>query len=115
MKLMNIKLAIEKDELLGKKPEDIENSIKEEILKNVIEAITPMLNNEEFIEMNLSDDESEFNIQVGIIIGSSIEFTNAITNTTKNIIDLCLDNGTSLENAHNIVKEATLPLAELII
>jgi hypothetical protein len=114
MKIVPIEFQISTEDLTNLTTEDVENSIKEEIIKHIIETITPMLDDENFIDMTPSEDGSEFNIAMNIMVGASNQYIDAISATTANLMKHCLSTGVSQEDSTNIISKATQPLIELV-
>jgi hypothetical protein len=114
MKIVPIEFQISTEDLANLTTEDVENSIKEEIIKHIIETITTMLDDENFIEMTPSEDGSEFNIAMNIMVGASNQYIDAISVTTANLMAHCTTTGVSVEDSTNIISKATQPLIELV-
>lgn len=109
-----IELSIDKEDIFNSTPEDIESSIKEHIITEIISHIASMLDDEHFIEMTPSKDESTFDIKINILLGSTHDYTSALTETVSNLLELCMNNNISQEDSINIISKATLPLAKII-
>lgn len=114
MKIVPIEFAIAAADLTGSNPESVEASIKEEILKETLKAITPMLDDENFIDMSPSEDGKEFIIKVNMMVGSTSKYIDATAETTKNLLTLCLNQGVSHEQSKEIIRDATKPLIDLV-
>lgn len=114
MKIIPIEFAISKDELTKLTPEQVEESIKEEILKATIEVIAPMLDDENFIEMTPSEDEKEFVIKINFMIGSTMKYIDATADVTKNLLALCVSQGVDSDVSKDIIRDATKPLIDLV-
>lgn len=114
MKILPINFHIDMEDLTASTPEGIENSIKEEILKHVLEAVTPMLDSEDFIDMAPSEDGTKFDISINLIIGSTAEYIDATSEVTATLLALCMEHGTSRETSTMIISDATRPLIDLV-
>jgi hypothetical protein len=114
MKIIPIEFQIATGEITSLSSEDIENSIKEEVMKHLVETISPMLDDENFIEMTPSADGSEFNIAINIMVGASNQYIDAISETTANLMAHCTTTGVSVEESTNIISKATQPLIDLV-
>lgn len=114
MKIVEIKFAIETEELTKLTPEDVENAIKEEILKATVEAVAPMLDDEDFIEMSQSEDKKEFIIKINLMIGSTSKYIDATSQTITNLMKSSLNTNLSDDEYATIINNATKPLIDLV-
>jgi hypothetical protein len=114
MKIIPIAFSIATEELTNLSSEDVESSIRDEIMKHVIGTISPMLDDENFIEMSPSEDGSEYNISINIMIGAANEYIDATSATTTNLLALCNKQGVEHDASVAIIQEATKPLIDLV-
>lgn len=114
MKIIPINFMIASEELVKSSPEDVEEAIKNEILKNITEAITPMFDNEGFVDMIPSEDGEGFDIKINLMIGSANEYIDATVKTTTNIVEILNKTGLSENNAKDVAAKSTQPLVELV-
>jgi hypothetical protein len=114
MKIIPIEFAISKDELTKLTPEQVEESIKEEILKAAVEVIAPMIDDTDFIEMIPSEDQTEFIVRINLMVGSTAKYIDATSDVTKNLLELCIAQGVDTDASKDIIRDATRPLIDLI-
>jgi hypothetical protein len=114
MKIIPIEMTIDNSDILKSNAIDIESSIKEHIIVKIIESLSSMLDDENFLEMEPSEDGKSFNVRVDILIGSAIKYLDAISDTTVNLLTLCRSQGISQTAAVNIIAKATAPLQNLL-
>lgn len=117
MKIIPIKFDVALEELSNVSPEGIEQSIKDEIMSHVHDTIASMLDDENFITMSPSkEDQTIFNVELNIMLGSSNEYIDAISETTtilKNHLSiLILDNDQKVHAT--IINDVTKPLVNLV-
>lgn len=114
MKIIPISFHISNDDLIKSSADDVEQTIKDEVLEHITQAILPMLNNDTFVEMAPSEDASGFDVSINLIIGSAAEYIDATSATTTNLLELCMEQEIKHEDAADIISEATRPLIDLI-
>jgi type II secretory pathway pseudopilin PulG len=114
MQIIPIEMTIDNSDILKSNATDIESSIKEYILVKIIENLSSMLDDENFLEMEPSEDGQSFNVRVDILIGSAIKYLDAISDTTVNLLTLCKSQGISQTAAVNVISKATSPLQNLL-
>jgi hypothetical protein len=114
MQIIPIEMTIDNSDILKSNATDIESSIKEYILVKIIESLSSMLDDENFLEMEPSEDGESFNVRVDILIGSAIKYLDAISDTTVNLLTLCKSQGISQTAAVNVISKATSPLQSLL-
>jgi hypothetical protein len=114
MQIIPIEMTIDNSDILKSNATDIESSIKEYILVKIIENLSTMLDDENFLEMEPSEDGKSFNVRVDVLIGSAIKYLDAISDTTVNLLTLCKSQGISQTAAVNVISKATSPLQNLL-
>lgn len=114
MNIIPIEFVIARSELESLTAEEVELAIKEEILKSVIEAIAPMLDDENFIDITPSEDNSDVTVKVNLMLGSTMKYIDATSKLTNNLMQLCKSHNVSEENAADIIRDVTRPLIDLI-
>jgi hypothetical protein len=114
MQIIPIEMTIDNSDILKSNATDIESSIKEYILVKIIENLSSMLDDENFLEMEPSEDGKSFNVRVDVLIGSAIKYLDAISDTTVNLLTLCKTQGISQTAAVNVISKATSPLQNLL-
>lgn len=115
MQIIPIKFNIHLQDLGTATPEDLEQSIKDEIMSNIHDAIQPMLDNENFITM-VPDKKMDqvFNVELNIMLGSTNEYIDATSEVTRLIVDNCKAAGMTDYIAQDIAKTCTAPLIDLV-
>lgn len=114
MKIIPVNFHIANEDLLKTSTEAVEESITDEIMSNITKAIIPMIDSENFVEMAPSEDGNGFDVSINIMIGSASEYIDATSLTTTNLLNLCMDNDISKEEAIDIISDATHPLIALV-
>ena len=114
MIIIPIEMSIDKDDIFNSTSDDIESSIKEHIIIKIIESISSMLNDENFIEMVPSKDKTTFDVKVDIIIGAASKYTDAVSTTISNLLNLCTNQGVSQNESVSIISKATAPLSNAL-
>lgn len=90
MGLIPIRFDVHMDDINKASAEDIEASIKNEVLENIIKAILPKLDDENVIKMTQSpEDESIYNIEIDLVMLSKHECIEAAVETTSHIAHMC--------------------------
>lgn len=115
MQIVPIKFHIHLQDLGAATPEALEQSIKDEIMSNIHDAIQPMLDNENFITM-VPDEKMDqvFNVELNIMLGATNEYIDATSEVTRLIIANCKATGISEDLAKTIAKQSTTPLIHLV-
>lgn len=115
MQIIPIKFHIHLQDLGSATPEDLEQSIKDEIMSNIHDAIQPMLDNENFITM-VPDEKMDqvFNVELNIMLGSTNEYIDATSEITRLIVDNFKATGMTNHAAQNVAKVCTSPLINLV-
>ena len=68
MKIVQVSFSISSDDLSKSSPEDIESSIKDEIIKHITDTLSTMVDDEGFITMTPSEDNAGFDIEINLIL-----------------------------------------------
>lgn len=115
MQIVPIKFHIHLQDLGSATPEDLEQSIKDEVMSHIHNSIQPMLDNENFITM-IPDEKLDqvFNVELNIMIGATNEYIDATSEVTSLIIANCKTTGMSEDLAKIIAKTSTAPLISLV-
>ena len=106
MKIIPISFIIAASELTSQPAEQVEELIKQAVLDHVMKEISPMLDDENFIEMSPSEDGSEFTININLMIGSTNQYIDATAEVAKNL------KGLSIRD--DLISKATQPLIDLV-
>ena len=115
MQIIPIKFHIHLQDLGAATPEDLEQSIKDEIMSYIHDTIQPMLDNENFITM-IPDEKMDqvFNVELNIMIGSANEYIDATSEVTRTILNNLKSAGMSEAIAQDLTKVCTAPLISLV-
>lgn len=122
MKIVPIKFQLTSEFIAKLKPSEVEDAIKTEILTKIIQEITPMLDDESFVEMVPSGDNKVFDISLSVLIGSSSKYIEAIQQSaikSKEILtgiqnDLGLEDDYSEEDILDDVNSILAPMSDLV-
>lgn len=106
MKIIPISFIIASSELTSQPAEQVEELIKQAVLEHVMKEISPMLDDENFIEMSPSEDGSEFTININLMIGSTNQYIDATAEVAKNM--------KSLSIRDDLISKSTQPLIDLV-
>ncbi len=115
MQIVPIKFHIHLQDLGAATPEALEQSIKDEIMSNIHDAIQPMLDNENFITM-VPDEKMDqvFNVELNIMLGATNEYIDATSEVTRIIVANCKAAGMVDLVAQDVAKMSTAPLINLV-
>ena len=115
MQIIPIKFHIHLQDLGAATPEDLEQSIKDEIMSHIHDAIQPMLDNENFITM-IPDEKMDhvFNVELNIMLGATNEYIDATSEVTRLIVNNFKSAGMLESIAQDLTKVCTAPLINLI-
>ena len=114
MKIIPVNFHIANEDLIKTSPEAVEESITAEIMSHITQAIIPMIDSENFVEMAPSEDGNGFDVSINIMIGSASEYIDATSLTTTNLLNLCMEQEVEREDAVEIISDATRPLIDLV-
>lgn len=114
MHIIPVEFVIARQELEALTAEQVESAIKEEILKSIVEAIAPMLDDESFIDITPSEDNTDVTVKVNLMLGSTMKYIDATSALTNNLMNLCRTHDVSEEDSADIIRDATRPLIDLI-
>lgn len=114
MKIVGIEFALTQKQLSEMNAEQIEEAIKVEVLTNIVNAITPMLDDNAFIEMAPSEDGKSFNIKTSVVLGSTTQFLEAIQSVTKTLNTALSDLDVDEDEISDIISDVTKPLVDLM-
>lgn len=106
MKIIPISFIIASSELTEQSPDAVERTIKDAVIGHIMEEISPMLDDENFIEMVPSEDGSEFTININVMLGSTNQYIDATAEVTACLKQQGISDAT-------IVK-CTKPLIDLV-
>lgn len=106
MKIVPISFIIAASELTAHPAEEVEQLIKQAVLDHLINELSPMLDDENFIEMSPSEDGSEFTININLMLGSTNQYIDA---TSQVAINLKANNVSD-----TVITDCTAPLVGLV-
>lgn len=122
MKIVPIKFQLTSEFIAKLKSSEVEDAIKTEILTKIIQEITPMLDDESFVEMVPSGDNKVFDISLSVLVGSSSKYIEAIQQSaikSKEILtgiqnDFGLEDDYSEEDILDDVNSILAPMSDLV-